>query len=169
MSMTLEVITHPHPNLRVQTKEMNNLTPEITHFIKDMIHTMYKEDGVGLAAPQVNSQERVFVMDVSEDRSEPLVFINPEVTKESGDCVMREGCLSLPGMWVDITRSETISVKAIDLSGKEFTLEASGLKARCILHELDHLNGVVMIDRISRLKRERALKKYFQEMKARAK
>jgi peptide deformylase len=165
---SLEVLTHPAPILRVQAKEITQVTSEISHLVKNMIQTMYIDNGVGLAATQVGSEDRIFVMDVTEDQSEPLVFINPEITKESGSCVMREGCLSFPGVWVDITRSEKVTVKAIDIHGKDFVLEADGLKARCILHELDHLNGVVLVDHVSRLKRERALKKLMLEMKARA-
>lgn len=167
MSTALEVLYHPHENLRVQAKEVNEITPALTQFIDSMLHTMYTENGIGLAATQVNSQDRIFVMDISGQ--DPYVFINPKIKKTQGQSVAQEGCLSFPGVWVDVPREEFVTVEAIDKAGKAFALDVGGLMARCILHEFDHLNGVVLIDRISRLKRERALKKYFQDIKDKAK
>lgn len=165
----LEILTHPHPNLRVKAKPVEAITAQTGHFIDSMLFAMYRDNGIGLAATQVNSQDRIIVLDVSENGTDPLVMINPKIIKHSGSCDMTEGCLSFPGVFLEITRPERIVVEALDKNGKEFTLEANGLKGRCILHEVDHLEGIVLVDRVSRLKRERALKKYFQGIKEKQK
>jgi len=161
----LQVITHPNPNLRNKAKPVTEITAQIKQFVQNMLKTMYHDRGIGLAATQVDFHERIIVLDISDNGDEPVVLINPEVIKDTGTCSMNEGCLSLPGLYVDVVRPEKITIRAIDLENREIKIETEGLKARCILHEIDHLNGHLSIDHVSRLKRDRALKKYFQELK----
>jgi peptide deformylase len=127
---------------------------------------MYEAPGIGLAATQVNVHQRIVTMDLSEDKDEPLVFINPEVTVLEGELEsMQEGCLSVPGFYEDVTRVEHCLVKALDRDGKEFELEARGLLAVCIQHELDHLEGKLMVDYLSPLKRNRIKSKLEKQQK----
>ncbi|KZZ09335.1 peptide deformylase, partial [Oleiphilus sp. HI0078] len=128
--------------------------------IDDMFETMYDAPGIGLAATQIDRHLQLIVMDLSEDKSEPLVFINPKVTVLEGELEkMQEGCLSVPGFYEDISRIEHVLIEALDRQGKEFSLEAEGLLAVCIQHEMDHLNGKLFVDYLSGLKRNRIKKK----------
>jgi peptide deformylase len=131
----------------------------IRQLIDDMFETMYEAPGIGLAATQVDVHVRLLVLDVSEDKSHPLVFINPEILSSEGSQVYQEGCLSVPGIYADVKRANSISVRALDRDGQSFELNADGLLAVCIQHEMDHLAGKVFVDYLSPLKRELAKKK----------
>lgn len=156
----LDILEFPDPRLRQQAKPVASVDDRIRRLVDDMFETMYKAPGVGLAATQVNVHERVVVIDVSEDKSQPLVFINPEITVlDEGVCDYDEGCLSVPGFYETVTRPEHIRVRALDRNGEAFEIAPSGLLAVCIQHEVDHLNGKLFVDHISSLKRDRIRKK----------
>lgn len=156
----LDILEFPDPRLRQQAKPVASVDDRIRRLVDDMFETMYKAPGVGLAATQVNVHERVVVIDVSEDKSQPLVFINPEITVlDEGVCDYDEGCLSVPGFYETVTRPEHIRVRALDRNGEAFEIVPSGLLAVCIQHEVDHLNGKLFVDHISSLKRDRIRKK----------
>lgn len=162
---TLKVVFHPHPSLRVVTEPIQTVDANLRKFVADLWETMYQDRGVGLAATQVDVCKRVFVADVSDKGNEPRCFINPEIIEKSASYnLAHEGCLSFPDMYLPISRPEMIKVKFLDEHGEERILEADGLLARCIQHETDHLDGIVFIDHVTRMKRERALKKYFKEL-----
>lgn len=165
----LPVLRFPDPQLRTVAKPVEAVDSDIKNFIDDMFETMYDENGVGLAATQVNTHIRIFVVDVSEDKSDPLVFINPEITDKQGLVINEEGCLSVPHSYAKVERAETVTVKALDKNGEEFSLTADGLKAICIQHELDHLDGKLFVDYLSPLKRERIRKKLEKEARLLAK
>lgn len=150
----LEIKIYPDPVLKEKAKPVTTFDSKLKKFVENMIETMYVESGIGLAANQVGSLERVFVVDVSEDGNNPLVFINPEITERSGKKKGEEGCLSIPSYRDVVERSTTITIKAQDISGQEFTLQADGLMAVCIQHELDHLDGILFVDRLSHLKKQ---------------
>ena len=156
----LTILEYPDPRLRTKAAPVERVGAELGQVIDDMFETMYAAPGIGLAATQVDYHKRVVVMDVSEDRSKPLVFINPEIIERSGALEIEEGCLSVPGVFDTPTvRSEKIRVRALGRDGKPFELEASGLLAICIQHELDHLDGKLFVDYLSELKRNRIRRK----------
>jgi len=156
----LEILEYPDPRLRTIAKPVNEVNEQIRTLIDDMFETMYDAPGIGLAATQVNHHIQLIVMDLSEDRSEPRVFINPEITILEGEPEkMQEGCLSVPGFYEDVERIEHVLIKALDRNGDAFELEATGLLAVCIQHEMDHLNGKLFVDYLSALKRNRIKKK----------
>jgi peptide deformylase len=155
----LPIIEFPDPRLRTVAKPVAAVDGRIRTLIADMFQTMYDAPGIGLAATQVDVHERLLVLDVSEDRSAPMVFINPVITASEGSQVYQEGCLSVPGIFADVTRADRITVEALDREGKAFTLQADGLLAVCIQHEMDHLAGKVFVDYLSPLKRELVRKK----------
>jgi len=156
----LEILEYPDPRLRKIAKPVVKVDSKIQTLLEDMFETMYDAPGIGLAATQVDVHLQVIVMDLSEDKNEPLVFINPEVTVLGGDAEkMQEGCLSVPGFYEDISRIEHVRIKALNKSGHPFELEAEGLLAVCIQHEMDHLDGKLFVDYLSRLKRNRIKKK----------
>jgi peptide deformylase len=155
----LPIIEFPDPRLRTVAKPVAAVDGRIRTLIADMFQTMYDAPGIGLAATQVDVHERLLVLDVSEDRSAPMVFINPVITASEGSQVYQEGCLSVPGIFADVTRADRITVEALDREGKAFTLEADGLLAVCIQHEMDLLAGKVFVDYLSPLKRELVRKK----------
>ena len=155
----LEVLRFPDERLRTVAKPVTTVDQSIKQLVADMFETMKEENGIGLAATQVDVHQRVVVMNVAEDQDQPLVFINPEITHRDGEVISEEGCLSVPNNYAKVTRSETITVKALNLDGEEFTLDAEGLLAVCIQHELDHLLGKLFIDYLSPLKRQRIRKK----------
>ena len=149
----LEILEYPDPRLRTIAKPVNEVNEQIRTLIDDMFETMYDAPGIGLAATQVNHHIQLIVMDLSEDRSEPRVFINPEITILEGEPEkMQEGCLSVPGFYEDVERIEHVLIKALDRNGDAFELEATGLLAVCIQHEMDHLNGKLFVDYLSALK-----------------
>jgi len=155
----LDILTFPDARLRTKAKPITEFTDELNTFIDDMFETMYDAPGIGLAATQVNFHQQLVVVDVSEDKSEPYCLINPEITHKEGKEVCQEGCLSVPEFYADVERAESIKVEALDKNGKEFELEAEGLLAVCIQHELDHLNGKLFVDYLSPLKQQRLRKK----------
>jgi len=164
----LQILEFPDPRLRTIAKPVSEVTADIRLLVDDMFDTMYNAPGIGLAATQVNVHKRVIVIDVSEDNSEPLAFINPEVTVLDGEPEeMQEGCLSVPGFYETVERVEHVMVKALDQEGSPFKLEARGLLAVCIQHELDHLNGKLFVDYLSQIKRTRIRKKLVKQHKVR--
>ncbi len=134
---------------------MTEVDDAIRKLIADMAETMYEAPGIGLAATQVDVHKRVVIIDVSEDKSKLFAFINPEILDRSGEQVCEEGCLSVPGIYEKVTRSERVKVRALDPQGEPFTLEAEGLLAVCIQHEIDHLDGKVFVEHLSQLKQSR--------------
>lgn len=152
----LNVLRFPDERLRTVASKVTQVNDDIRKITADMFETMYEENGVGLAATQVNIHQRIVVIDVSDDKTEPLVLINPEIIHKSGDIMVNEeGCLSVPGNYAKVDRNTEVEVKALDNNGEEFTLQASELLAICIQHEIDHLNGILFIDYLSTLKRQR--------------
>ena len=154
----LPILEFPDPRLRTVAKPVETVDDAMRRRIDDMFETMYDAPGIGLAATQVDFHERLIVMDVSEEKNEPLVFINPEITLRSGKQVYQEGCLSVPGIFADVERADRLRVRALDRDGKPFEIEADGLLAICIQHEIDHLDGKVFVDYLSPFKRERVRK-----------
>jgi peptide deformylase len=154
--MAIRTILHyPDKRLREPGKAIGEITPEIRQLIDDMAETMYAAPGVGLAATQIGEAYQLFIVDVAGDDepSDLRVFINPEFVEKTGKCTYEEGCLSFPGVQETLERAERVKVKARDREGKEFVLEAEGLLAIAIQHEYDHLQGVLMIDRLGPLKK----------------
>lgn len=165
----LDVLSFPDERLRTVAKPVEKVNDEIKQLVSDMFETMKDENGIGLAATQVNRHVQVVVMDVSEDQNEPRVFINPEIIRKDGSTISEEGCLSVPGNYAKVERAESITVKALDQNGESFELDAEGLLAICIQHELDHLKGKLFIDYLSPLKRQRIRKKLEKEARLAAK
>jgi peptide deformylase len=155
----LPIIEFPDPRLRTVARPVKEVDTRIRQLIDDMFETMYEAPGIGLAATQVDVHERLLVLDVSEDKSYPMVFINPEIVSAEGHQVYQEGCLSVPGIYADVKRAEKIQVRALDRDGQPFEVNADGLLAVCIQHEMDHLAGKVFVDYLSPLKRELVRKK----------
>lgn len=165
----LDVLRFPDERLRTVAKEITDVNQEIKTLVEDMFETMKDENGVGLAATQVNRHVRMFVLDVSENGDEPYVFINPEIIAREGTMINEEGCLSVPYCYAKVERAEKVTMKALDKDGNEFTKEAEGLMAVCMQHELDHLDGKLFVDYLSPLKRERIKKKLEKEARLAAK
>lgn len=162
----LPVLRFPDPRLRTKALFVDSINDDISIIIDNMIATMYQEKGVGLAATQVDIHLQIIVMDTSENGDQPIVLINPEIiTSSTETSINEEGCLSVPGTYAKVDRHDTCTVKALDRNGKAFTLEASGLQSICIQHELDHLKGVLFVDYLSPLKRQRIQKKLEKEAK----
>ncbi|MDR0716156.1 MAG: peptide deformylase [Azoarcus sp.] len=151
----LPILRFPDPRLHVKAAPVEAVDDSIRQLIRDMTETMYEASGVGLAATQVNVHKRIAVVDVSEDRSGPLVFINAEIVEKLGECNSDEGCLSVPGVRETVRRAEKIKVRGLNGNGEPFELEADGVLAVCIQHELDHLDGKVFVEYLSRLKQGR--------------
>jgi peptide deformylase len=155
----LNILEYPDERLRVRAKPVETVDDTIRRLIDDMLETMYVAPGVGLAAPQVNVARQLIVMDISEEKNAPLVFINPEILARDGEEESEEGCLSLPGIFEKVRRAATVTVRALDRDGKLFEMESDKLLAVCIQHEMDHLDGKLFVDHLSSLKRQRARKK----------
>ncbi|HIF9178110.1 TPA: peptide deformylase [Photobacterium damselae] len=155
----LPVLTFPDDRLRTIAQPVEKVDAEIQQIVDDMLETMYHEEGVGLAATQVNIHRRIVVIDTSSTRDQPMVLINPEITATSGDDSIEEGCLSVPGSRAYIPRAAEVSVTALDRDGQSYRFEADGLLAICVQHELDHLNGKLFVDYLSPLKRQRIKQK----------
>ena len=151
----LQVLTFPDDRLRTVAKPVEAVTPEIQKIIDDMIETMYDEEGIGLAATQVDIHQRIVVIDISETRNEPMVLINPEITAKRGEDGIEEGCLSVPGARALVPRAAEVSVNALNRNGEAFSFEADELLAICVQHEIDHLQGKLFVDYLSPLKRKR--------------
>lgn len=161
----LDILEFPDPRLRTKAKPVTTVDSRIRQLVDDMLETMYAAPGIGLAATQVNVHQRIVVIDVSEDKNRPLVLINPEFEVIEGEQQYDEGCLSVPGFYETVTRAEKIRLKALGRDGKPFELDADGLLSVCIQHELDHLDGMLFVDHISKLKRDRIRKKLEKEHK----
>lgn len=160
----LTVLRFPDPRLKTKASPVTEITGETSIIIDNMLATMYEEKGVGLAATQVNIHQRIVVIDVSEDGDQPLVLINPEIMTTSDETLINEeGCLSVPGVYAKVNRHTNCTVKALDRDGKEFTLDGEELLSICIQHELDHLNGILFVDYLSPLKRQRIKSKLEKE------
>ncbi len=155
----LNILEYPDPRLRTKAKPVARVDDAVRRLIDDMLETMYDAPGIGLAATQVNVHQRIIVVDVSENRDDPHAFVNPELTLLGGRIETEEGCLSVPGFYEDVSRIEHVMIRAIDRDGKPYELEARGLLAVCIQHEMDHLNGKLFVDYLSSLKRNRIRKK----------
>lgn len=155
----LQVLHYPDPRLRNTAQPVAQVDAEVRKLVDDMFETMYEAPGIGLAAIQVNVPKRVIVIDISNDKSQPLCLINPVITHLDGKEVMEEGCLSVPGIYDEVERAKSIEVKALDRDGKPFTLQTDGLLAVCIQHEIDHLDGKLFVDYLSEMKRSRIRKK----------
>jgi peptide deformylase len=151
----LPILHYPDARLHTVARPVKAVDDRIRQLIDDMAETMYAAPGIGLAATQVDVHERVIVIDVSETHDQLRVFINPEIVAQSGRAEGEEGCLSVPGVFDRVTRAERVTVRALDRDGKSFELEAAGLLAVCIQHEMDHLMGKVFVDYLSNLKRNR--------------
>jgi peptide deformylase len=163
-----DIIILPDKRLRLVSEPVGEITPEIRTLVEDMFETMYDAPGIGLAAIQVGVSKRIVTMDLSkkEGEAEPRVFINPEIVWSSDEpSVYEEGCLSIPDIHEDVERPAKVRFKYLDLDGKPHETEAAGLFATCIQHEIDHLNGVLFIDHISKLKRDRIIKKFTKAAK----
>lgn len=155
----LNILHYPDPRLRQKALPVEKVDNETKQFISDMFETMYDAPGIGLAATQANVQKRIIVIDISEDKSQPLCFVNPEILQSEGEEIMEEGCLSVPGIYEKVKRADHIKVRALDREGKEFEMEADGILSTCIQHEMDHLEGKLFVDYLSELKRQRIRKK----------
>jgi len=152
----LQILQYPDPRLHTVAKPVREVDARVRQLVADMLETMYDANGIGLAATQVDAHERLIVIDVSEGRNEPMVLVNPEITWASDEKqVNDEGCLSVPGIYDGVERSSRVKVKALDENGQERTIEAEGLLAVCIQHEMDHLTGKVFVEYLSPLKRNR--------------
>lgn len=156
----LNILRFPDARLRTKAAPVEKVTNGIRDLLDDMLETMYAAPGIGLAATQVNVHQQIVVIDVSEEKDQPYCFINPIIIESDGEEVCEEGCLSVPEYYAEVKRAETITVVALDRDGKEIKLEAEGLLAVCIQHELDHLKGKLFVDYLSPLKQKRLRKKF---------
>ncbi len=161
----LDILTYPDPRLQCMAKPVKIIDDKIKKLVDDMAETMYEASGIGLAAPQVDELKRIMVLDVSEEKNQLRVFINPEILRKEGNAISEEGCLSVPGVYDRVERAETVMVTAIGRDGNRFTLNASGLLAVCIQHELDHLDGKVFIEYLSALKANRIKNKMIKRQR----
>ena len=155
----LEILHYPDPRLRRRAESVSVVDDEVRRLIDDMLETMYEAPGIGLSAPQVNVAKRVITVDVSKDRSAPLALVNPEIRWVDGEMETEEGCLSVPGVYELVKRPERVRVSALDRDGHAREIDAEGLLAVCIQHEIDHLDGRLFVDYLSRLKRQRIRRK----------
>lgn len=155
----LNILSYPDERLRIKAKPVEQFDTRLHQQIDDMLETMYAAPGIGLAATQVDYHQRLIVIDVSEDKSRPLVLINPEITEKDGIQQIDEGCLSVPGIYEPVERAEHIRLTSRDKNGTPFEMEAEDLLAVCIQHEIDHLEGKLFVDYLSQLKRQRIRKK----------
>ena len=156
----LEILHYPDPRLRTTGRKIETVDDAVRTLIDNMLETMYAAPGIGLAAIQVNVAKRVVVIDVSKDRSAPVILLNPEILTLDGDSIeSEEGCLSVPGVYENVKRPERVLVRALNRDGEVFEMDAEGLLATCIQHEIDHLDGKLFVDYLSRLKRHRIRKK----------
>ncbi|MDX9714788.1 MAG: peptide deformylase [Dissulfurispiraceae bacterium] len=162
----LEIKKYPADVLKQKSLPVEKVDSNIQKLIDDMIETMYAAPGIGLAAPQVGVSKRIIVVDINslEEESEPVVLVNPEITDTDGLIESEEGCLSVPECLATIKRAETVVIKGLDRDGKEVSIKADGLFARALQHEIDHLNGVIILDRLSQLKRDLYRKKISKKM-----
>ena len=161
----LEILYFPDPRLRNIAQPVQTVDDGIRQLLDDMLDTMYAAPGIGLAATQINSDKRVVVIDVSEEKDQPLCLINPEILALEGVEEMEEGCLSVPGVFETVQRADNVRLRALDRNGQSVEIQASGLLAVCIQHEIDHLDGKLFVDYLSQLKRTRIRKKLEKEQR----
>jgi len=161
----LNILHFPDPRLRLKAKPIEKVTDKIRQLANDMLETMYDAPGIGLAATQVNEQKRLIVIDISEDKTSPLFLINPELIETEGEREFEEGCLSVPEAYETVVRADTIRVRALNLQGETFEMDADGILATCIQHEIDHLEGKLFVDYLSNLKRQRIKKRLEKHQK----
>jgi peptide deformylase len=164
----LDILHFPDPRLREVAKPVEQVDDTVKQLVDDMFETMYDAPGIGLAAIQVNVPKRVITVDISEDQDEPLALINPEIISKDGIEEMKEGCLSVPGVFEVVKRADKITVKFLNREGESVEMEAEGLLAVCIQHEIDHLDGKLFVDYLSTLKRQRIRTKLEKENRQRA-
>jgi peptide deformylase len=162
----LPILRYPDPRLFTKAKPIAVVDERVRKLAADMAETMYAAPGIGLAATQVDQHVRLIVIDVSEDKSQLLTLINPELISRSGECEGDEGCLSVPGIYEPVTRAESVRVRALNLDGKPFELEANELLAVCVQHEMDHLEGKVFVQYLSQLKQTRIKTKLAKQARA---
>ena len=163
--MILNILKYPDKRLRTIAKPVISVDETIKQQVKDMFETMYEAHGIGLAATQVNFHQRIIVIDISDQCNEPICLINPEILEESGEIQCEEGCLSVPDYSENILRANDIKVKALNQNGESFELKASEMLSVCIQHEIDHLNGILFVDHLSKLKQKRLKKKTEKKVK----
>ncbi|WP_417542861.1 peptide deformylase [Methylophaga thalassica] len=161
----LNILHFPDPRLRKKAEPIEEVTDDIRQLADDMLETMYDAPGIGLAANQVNVQKRLIVIDISEDKSEPLILINPEILDKQGEREYEEGCLSVPEAYETVVRADTVTIKAVNRDGEPFEFSAEGILATCVQHEIDHLDGKLFVDYLSNLKRERIKKRLEKHQK----
>lgn len=167
--MAIRQILHfPDPRLRKKATPIQTVNDDIRQLADDMLETMYDAPGIGLAANQINVQKRLIVIDISEDKSSPLILINPEIIEKQGSREHQEGCLSVPEAYELVSRADTVTIKALDRDGNAFELHAEDLLATCIQHEIDHLDGKLFVDYLSNLKRQRIKKRLEKQHKQQA-
>jgi len=165
----LNILEFPDPRLTTVASEVEIFDEALKKLVQDMTETMYSARGIGLAATQVNVHKRLLVLDVSEDQDQPRVYINPKITSSEGEQIHEEGCLSVPGIYANVKRADSITIQAHDVEGNTFEEQAEGLHAVCIQHEMDHLIGKLFVDYLSPLKRNMVRKKLEKQRKAAAK
>ena len=163
----LSILEYPDPRLRTRAKPVTEFDASVQQLIDDMFETMYAAPGIGLAASQVNVHQRLIVIDVSAEKTEPLVFINPQILAREGLGMVEEGCLSVPGIFDDVERAVKVRVRAYDRNGQEFERDLDDMLAVCLQHEMDHLEGKLFVDYLSDLKRDRIRKKLDKDRKER--
>ena len=163
--MILNILKYPDKRLRTIAKPVVRVDETIKQQVKDMFETMYEATGIGLAATQVNFHQRIIVIDISDQYNEPICLINPEIIEESGEIQCEEGCLSVPDYYEIVVRANDIKVKALNQNGESFELEASEMLSVCIQHEIDHLNGILFVDHLSKLKQQRLKKQTAKKAK----
>ena len=164
--MALFKILHfPDSRLRVKAKQVQHVNEETQQVVDNMFETMYAAPGIGLAATQVDIHQQIIVIDVSDNKNQPLCFINPNILSVDGQQSTEEGCLSVPGIFEQVERAEQIIVQALDQAGEQFTITADGILSVCIQHEIDHLNGKLFVDRLSSLKRQRIRQKLVKQQR----
>jgi len=163
----LAILEYPDPRLRTKAEPVTVFDAALKQQVADMFETMYAAPGIGLAATQVNWHHRLLVVDISEEKNQPLVLINPEILAREGEATGEEGCLSVPGIYDDVPRAARIRVKAQDVQGRHFERDLDGMLAVCVQHEMDHLEGKLFVDYLSELKRQRIRKKLDKDRRER--
>ena len=163
--MILEILKYPDKRLRTIAKPVEEVNSEIKQLAKDMFQTMYGAPGIGLAATQVNFHQRLIVIDISEECNQPLCLINPDIIEKNGEIEYEEGCLSVPNYYENVKRANEIKVSALNQLGQPFEIEADEMLSICIQHEMDHLNGILFVDHLSKLKQKRLKKKTEKQSK----
>jgi len=164
----LKILHFPDEKLRTKAKPIKQVDDSIRKIVADMFETMYDAPGIGLAATQVNIHQQIIVIDISEERNQPLCLINPNILSRKGTQSLQEGCLSVPSIFENVERAESITVQALNQQGESFTLTTDDLLSACIQHEMDHLKGKLFVDYLSSLKRQRIRKKLLKQQRRQA-